>query len=400
MSLQVIGPKIRGFICTNAHPTGCLKNVQSQIDLAKKDIESTENTPNILVIGASTGYGLASRIALTWGYGANTIGVFFERPPSGNKTGSTGYYNSAAFHQMAAQDKFTAISINGDAFSDQIKQKTIDQIQEHFGQIDLVVYSLASPRRIHPKTGVDHRSVLKPVGDPCIGKTIDLTNENVTDITIDPATNEEIADTIAVMGGEDLDFWVELLLSEDLLAPRANIVAYSYIGPQITDQIYSSGTIGLAKADLEQRINAIDTRLLNQINGHAYLSVNKAVVSQASAAIPIVPLYISILYQIMDAKNLNEKPIDQMIRLFSEYLGPDLVPMVDGNRRIRMDDRELRSDVVAEVNEKWSLVNNDNFHELADFEGYKKSFRNLFGFEVDDVDYGQPVETEVTIPLV
>ena len=400
MSLQVIGPKIRGFICTNAHPTGCLKNVQSQIDLAKKDIESTENTPNILVIGASTGYGLASRIALTWGYGANTIGVFFERPPSGNKTGSTGYYNSAAFHQMAAQDKFTAISINGDAFSDQIKQKTIDQIQEHFGQIDLVVYSLASPRRIHPKTGVDHRSVLKPVGDLCIGKTIDLTNENITDITIDPATNEEIADTIAVMGGEDLSFWVELLLSEDLLAPRANIVAYSYIGPQITDQIYSSGTIGLAKADLEQRINAIDTRLLDQINGRAYLSVNKAVVSQASAAIPIVPLYISILYQIMDAKNLNEKPIDQMIRLFSEYLGPDLVPMVDGNRRIRMDDRELRSDVVAEVNEKWSLVNNDNFHELADFEGYKKSFRNLFGFEVDDVDYGQPVETEVTIPLV
>ena len=400
MSLQVIGPKIRGFICTNAHPTGCLKNVQSQIDLAKKDIESTENTPNILVIGASTGYGLASRIALTWGYGANTIGVFFERPPSGNKTGSTGYYNSAAFHQMAAQDKFTAISINGDAFSDQIKQKTIDQIQEHFGQIDLVVYSLASPRRIHPKTGVDHRSVLKPVGDLCIGKTIDLTNENITDITIDPATNEEIADTIAVMGGEDLDFWVELLLSEDLLAPRAKLVAYSYIGPQITDQIYSSGTIGLAKADLEQRINAIDTRLLDQINGRAYLSVNKAVVSQASAAIPIVPLYISILYQIMDAKNLNEKPIDQMIRLFSEYLGPGLVPVVDKNRRIRMDDRELRPDVLAEVNEKWSLVNNDNFHELADFEGYKKSFRNLFGFEVDDVDYGQPVETEVTIPLV
>ena len=400
MSLQVIGPKIRGFICTNAHPTGCLKNVQSQIDLAKKDIESTENTPNILVIGASTGYGLASRIALTWGYGANTIGVFFERPPSGNKTGSTGYYNSAAFHQMAAQDKFTAISINGDAFSDQIKQKTIDQIQEHFGQIDLVVYSLASPRRIHPKTGVDHRSVLKPVGDPCIGKTIDLTNENVTDITIDPATNEEIADTIAVMGGEDLSFWVELLLSEDLLAPRANIVAYSYIGPQITDQIYSSGTIGLAKADLEQRINAIDTRLLDQINGRAYLSVNKAVVSQASAAIPIVPLYISILYQIMDAKNLNEEPIDQMIRLFSEYLGSGLVPVVDKNRRIRMDDRELRPDVLAEVNEKWSLVNNDNFHELADFEGYKKSFRNLFGFEIDDVDYGQPVETEVTIPLV
>ena len=400
MSLQVIGPKIRGFICTNAHPTGCLKNVQSQIDLAKKDIESTENTPNILVIGASTGYGLASRIALTWGYGANTIGVFFERSPSGNKTGSTGYYNSAAFHQMAAQDKFTAISINGDAFSDQIKQKTIDQIQEHFGQIDLVVYSLASPRRIHPKTGVDHRSVLKPVGDPCTGKTIDLTNENITDITIAPATNEEIADTIAVMGGEDLDFWVELLLSEDLLAPRAKIVAYSYIGPQITDQIYSSGTIGLAKADLEQRINAIDTRLLDQINGRAYLSVNKAVVSQASAAIPIVPLYISILYQIMDAKNLNEKPIDQMIRLFSEYLGPGLVPVVDKNRRIRMDDRELRPDVLAEVNEKWSLVNNDNFHELADFEGYKKSFRNLFGFEVDDVDYGQPVETEVTIPLV
>ena len=241
---------------------------------------------------------------------------------------------------------------------------------------------------------------MKPVGDPCTGKTIDLTNENITDITIDLATNEEIADTIAVMGGEDLDFWVELLLSEDLLAPRAKVVAYSYIGPQITDQIYSSGTIGLAKADLEQRINAIDTRLLDQINGRAYLSVNKAVVSQASAAIPIVPLYISILYQIMDAKNLNEKPIDQMIRLFSEYLGPGLVPMVDKNRRIRMDDRELRPDVVAEVNEKWSLVNNDNFHELADFEGYKKSFRNLFGFEVDDVDYGQPVETEVTIPLV
>ena len=400
MSLQVIEPKIRGFICTNAHPTGCLKNVQRQINLAKKDIESTENTPNVLVIGASTGYGLASRIALTWGYRANTIGVFFERPPSGNKTGSAGYYNSAAFHQMATRDKFTAISINGDAFSDQIKYKTIDQIQKHFGQIDLVVYSLASPRRTHPKTGIDHRSVLKPVGDSCTEKTVDLANENITDTTISPATDEEIADTIAVMGGEDLDFWVEALLLEDLLAPQANVVAYSYIGPKITDQIYSSGTIGLAKMDLEQRIDAIDTRLLDQINGRAYLSVNKAVISQASAAIPIVPLYISILYRIMDAKSLNEKPIDQMIRLFSEHLGPNLVPIVDKNRRIRMDDRELRSDIIAEVNRKWNLVNNDNFHELADFEGYKRSFRNLFGFEVSGVDYDQPVETEVTIPLV
>jgi len=400
MALQVIEPKIRGFICTNAHPTGCLKNVRSQIDLAKKDIESTENTPNVLVIGASTGYGLASRIALTWGYGTNTIGVFFERPPSGNKTGSTGYYNSAAFHQMATQDGFTAISINGDAFSDQIKQKTIDEIQEHFGQIDLVIYSLASPRRIHPKTGIDHRSVLKPVGDSCTEKTVDLTNENIIDITIHPATDEEIANTIAVMGGEDLEFWIGALLSENLLAPQANIVAYSYIGPKITDQIYSSGTIGLAKIDLEKRVNAIDTRLLDQINGHAYLSVNKAVISQASAAIPIVPLYISILNRIMDTKDLNEKPIDQMIRLFSEYLGPNLVPIVDENRRIRMDDRELRSDVVAEVNKKWSLVNNENFHDLADFEGYKRSFRNLFGFEVEGVDYDQPIETEVTIPLV
>ena len=400
MPFQVIKPKIRGFICTNAHPTGCLKNVQSQIDLARKGIEPTKNAPNVLVIGASTGYGLASRIALTWGYGANTIGVFFERPPSGNKTGSTGYYNSVAFHQMTVRDRFTAISVNGDAFSDQIKQKTIDEIQEHFGQIDLVVYSLASPRRLHPKTGVDHRSVLKPVGDPCEGKTVDLTSENITEITIHPATAEEVADTIAVMGGEDLEFWVESLLSKDLLAPQANIVAYSYIGPQVTAQIYSSGTIGLAKMDLEQRVNAIDEKLLDQINGRAYVSVNKAVISQASAAIPIVPLYISMLYRIMDAKNLNEKPIDQMIRLFSEYLGPNLVPRVDGNGRIRLDDRELRPDVVAEVDEKWSLVSNDNFHQLADFESYKRGFRNLFGFEVDGVDYDQPVETEVTSPFV
>ncbi len=396
MAVQIVKPRIRGFICTNAHPVGCQANILNQIDEIKEGIPYKETGLNALVIGASTGYGLASRIALTYAYGAKTLGLLYERPPDGRRTASAGYYNTAAFHQQAAADGFLAESLNGDAFSDAMKTEAIDRLKTDFGKIDVLVYSIAAPRRTHPNTGVSHESVLKPIGAPYTGKTIDLNREIIAPVTIDPATEHEITDTIAVMGGEDLEMWVDALADAELLAPEVTVVAYTYIGSPLTWSIYRDGTIGRAKDDLKARVDALDQRLSDQLGGNAYISVNKAVVTQASAAIPVVPLYISILYDIMDAKGINEAPIGQMRRLFSEHLGPGLQPQLDNERYIRLDDRELQSEVTDAVTERWEQIDTDNFLELSDYAGYRRRFRNLFGFEVEGVDYDEAVETELT----
>ena len=395
MAVQIVKPRIRGFICTNAHSVGCQANILSQIDEIKQGIPYKETGMNALVVGASTGYGLASRIALTWGYGAKTLGLLYERPADAKRAASAGYYNTVAFHQQAADDGFFADSLNGDAFSDEMKTETIDRLKANFGKIDILVYSIAAPRRVHPITGVSHQSVLKPIDTSYTGKTIDLSQEVVAPVTIDPANDQEIADTIAVMGGEDLEIWIDALTDADLLAPEVTVVAYTYIGSSLTWPIYRDGTIGRAKDDLKTRVDALDERLANQFGGNAYISVNKAVVTQASAAIPVVPLYISILYDIMDAKGINEAPIGQMCRLFSEHLGPDLQPQLDSERYIRLDDRELQSEITNAVTERWGRIDTDNFHELSDYAGYRRRFRNLFGFEVEGVDYDEAVETEL-----
>ena len=396
MAIQIVKPRIRGFICTNAHPVGCEANVQNQIDLIKESATYKETGLNALVIGASTGYGLASRIALTWRYGAKTLGLLYERPADDKRTASAGYYNTVAFHQQAQQDGFFAESLNGDAFADELKQEAIEHLKANFGKIDVLVYSIAAPRRTHPITGETHNSQLKPIGEPYVGKTIDLNNEVVVPVTIEPATDQEIADTIAVMGGEDLEMWVSTLADAELLAPKVTVVAYTYIGSPLTWDIYRYGTIGKAKDDLKARVDVLDEKLRNEFGGNAYISVNKAVVTQASAAIPVVPLYISILYDIMNAKKINEAPIGQMQRLFSEHLGPGIKPRLDSERCIRLDDRELQQDVTDAVTERWEQINTNNFHELSDYVGYRRRFRNLFGFEVEEVDYDETVETELT----
>ena len=395
MSVQVIKPRIRGFICTNAHPVGCATNVRNQVDYVKRIGAFKSADPNVLVIGASTGYGLASRIALTWRHGAKSIGVYFERPADGKRTATAGYYNSYAFRQQARQDGFHASDLNGDAFSDELKRETIYRIKRELGKIDILVYSLASPRRNHPRTGAEHQSVLKPIGQAYKGKTIDLNREVVTDILIEPATETEVKDTVAVMGGEDLEMWTEALLAEDVLARESTVVAYTYIGHELTWPIYRDGTIGKAKEDLESRLNSLDAKLSSALGGHAYLSVNKAVITQASAAIPVVPLYLSVLEDIMVEYIIEESPIGQMERLFNDHIGPGLKPTLDADRRLRLDDFELRSDVAEEVTRRWEEVTTENLHELSDYAGFKRGFRNLFGFEVDGVDYDEPVEIEL-----
>ena len=404
MAVQIVKPRIRGFICTNAHPAGCHANVQHQIEVVQRGFADNSGLSkrvsrdmglSALVIGASTGYGLASRIALTWGYGAKTLGLLYERPADSRRTATAGYYNTVAFHRQASRDGFFAESLNGDAFSDAMKREAIGRIREHLGPLDMLVYSIAAPRRIHPRTGEAHQSVLKPIGAPYTGKTIDLNREVVVPVTIEPASEAEIADTVAVMGGEDLEMWIAALAEEGLLAQKVTVVAYTYLGSPLTWPIYRDGTIGKAKDDLKARVDAMDERLAKELGGHAYISVNKAVVTQASAAIPVVPLYISILYDIMNAQGINEAPIEQMQRLFSEHLGPGLQPQLDSERYIRLDDRELREDVTAAVTERWKQIDTDNFHELSDYAGFRRRFRNLFGFEVDRVDYETTVETEL-----
>jgi enoyl-[acyl-carrier protein] reductase/trans-2-enoyl-CoA reductase (NAD+) len=396
MPLQTIKRRSRGFICVNAHPEGCRRNVERWIAGAKGQMPAGQNAPkNVLVIGASTGYGLASRIAAAWGYGAKTLGVFFERPPEGDKTASAGHYNTVALHSMAKRDGLFAASVNGDAFSDEIKRATVELIRNEMAPVDLVIYSLASPKRTDPRTGRVHNSVLKPVGQPFTNRTIELDSEKVVSVTLQPANEEEIADTVAVMGGDDWRRWMTMLLEEKLLAPGARTLAYSYIGPEITWPIYRDGTIGQAKKDLERAAKDLDAALANQVGGNAWVSVNKAVVTQASAAIPVVPLYLSLLPLVMKKKNLEEGPLEQMRRLFADFLCAGNAPKLDEARRLRLDDREMRSDVQAEVAALWPQVTTENLREVSAFAGFQREFRGLFGFEVEGVDYEQPTETDL-----
>ena len=392
---MIIEPRMRGFICLTAHPQGCEQNVINQINYVKSK-GAIDGPKKVLVIGASTGFGLASRITSAFGSGASTIGVFFEKPGSEKRPASPGWYNSAAFDKLAAEEGLYAKSINGDAFSNEIKEKTLNLIKEDLGQVDLVIYSLASPVRTNPKTGITHKSVLKPIGQNFTNKTVDFHTGNVSEVSIDPCNQEDIDNTVAVMGGEDWAMWMEALKEADLLAPNAQTVAYSYIGPKLTEPVYRKGTIGKAKDHLEATAFEI-TDMLSTIGGKAYVSVNKALVTQASSAIPVIPLYISLLYKVMKAEGLHEGCIEQIQRLFAErmYTGKD-VP-TDEAGRIRIDDLEMREDVQAKVDELWQLATTESLPEIGDLKGYSDDFHNLFGFKVDDVDYTQDVDPDVKV---
>ncbi|MEP6748000.1 MAG: enoyl-ACP reductase FabV [Bacteroidota bacterium] len=394
---MIIEPRMRGFICLTAHPKGCEQTVLNQIAYIKSK-GTIDGPKKVLVIGASTGFGLASRITSAFALNASTIGVYFEKPPAEGKTASPGWYNTAAFEKNAQQAGLFAKSINGDAFSNEIKQKTIDLIKAGPGQVDLIIYSLASPVRTNPDTGVTHKSVLKPVGAPYKNKTVDFHTGKISEIAIGIASEEEIENTIAVMGGEDWALWIDALKKENVLAPNVVTVAYSYIGPSLTEAIYRKGTIGRAKDDLESAAFSI-TNKLKDIGGKAYVSVNKALVTQASSAIPVIPLYISLLYKIMKEEGIHEGCIEQIQRLFKErlYRGDNKIP-VDEKGRIRIDDLELREDVQSKVAALWEEATTETLPTLGDLDGYKTDFFQLFGFKVNNINYGEDVNEMVTVP--
>lgn len=395
---MIVQPKIRGFICTTAHPTGCATHVHRWIEYIKKQPSLKKGPKKVLIIGASTGFGLASRIVAAFGAKAETIGVFFEKPADGKRTASAGWYNTAAFEKEAQAADLYAKSINGDAFSDEIKKQTIELIKKDWqGQVDLVIYSIASPRRTHPKTGEVFNSVLKPIGKPYRNKTVDVMNGIVTEIAIEPATEDEIKATEAVMGGEDWEMWIDELLKNNCLNQNAKTVAFTYIGPEMTHAIYRNGTIGKAKEHLEKTAKILDKKL-KDIHGQALISVNKALVTQASAAIPVVPLYISLLYKVMKAKKLQEGCIEQMARLFADRLYHDGKIPTDAEGRIRVDDWEMRDDVQAEVKKLWETVNTENLNQISDIQGYRDEFYHLFGFGFDEIDYNQGVNPDLSIP--
>lgn len=397
MPEQIVKQRSRGFLCVNAHPAGCARNVEDQIAFieANRSSADAKGPKNALVVGASAGYGLASRIALAWGFGAKTLGVFFEKEPLGKRTATAGYYNSAAFHRAAARAGLWAESLNGDAFSDDVKERAAALVRSEMGAVDLLVYSLAAPKRTNPRSGETLHSVLKSIGEPYTGKTIDAAAAAVTEATVEPASEEEIAHTVGVMGGEDWQWWVEKLVDEGLLAEGARTVAYSYIGPEHTWPIYRDGTVGAAKEHLKQTAAALDERLRRTVGGAACVSVNKAVVTQASAAIPMIPLYVSLLFRVMKRKGVHEGPIEQMKRLFFERFAVGAPPAADGEGMIRLDDWEMREDVQREIAELWPRVTSENLAELADFAGFMGDFNRLFGFDVEGVDYARPVETEI-----
>ncbi|AWI26962.1 enoyl-ACP reductase FabV [Flavobacterium pallidum] len=395
---MVIEPRMRGFICLTAHPDGCAKSVKNQIEYVKSK-GSVDGAKKVLVIGASTGFGLASRITSAFGSGAATIGVFFEKPPSEGKTASPGWYNSAAFEKEAKSAGLYAKSINGDAFSDEVKQQAMDMIKADLGQVDLVIYSLASPVRTDPKTGILHRSTLKPIGNTFTNKTVDFHTGNVTQVSIEPANEEEIANTVKVMGGEDWAMWIDALKAAGLLAQGAMTIAYSYIGPAVTEAVYRKGTIGRAKDHLEATAFSI-TDSLKDIGGKAYVSVNKALVTQASSAIPVIPLYISLLYKIMKEKGIHEGCIEQIQRLFQDRLYADGGIPTDDQGRIRIDDWEMRDDVQEKVAALWERSTTETLPGIGDLAGYKNDFLNLFGFEFAGVDYMADANEMVSVESI
>lgn len=395
--IMIVAPKIRGFICTTAHPDGCARHVAEQIAIVRSRGEIRNGPSRVLVIGSSTGYGLASRIAAAFGCGAKTIGVFFEKPGDISKPGTAGWYNSAAFEREAAAAGLYAKSFNGDAFSTEVKEQVAAAIRADLGQVDAVIYSLASPRRTHPHTGQTFRSVLKPIEASYTNKNLNTATGLVDEVTIQPAEGDDVAQTVAVMGGEDWELWIDHLLQQGLIAQGTQTLAYSYIGPELTWPIYKNGTIGRAKEDLERAQRALDAKL-SPLGGKAWVSVNKALVTQASSAIPVVPLYISLLYKVMKQHGTHEDCIEQMDRLFRERLYHGASPQPDSDGRIRLDDWEMEPEVQRDVMERWSRVTTENLNELGDFEGYQSSFLRLFGFGLDGVDYAADTDTAMPVP--
>ena len=395
---MIIKPKVRGFICTNAHPQGCKANVAEQIAHVKAhvNIDTNQSQPkNVLVIGCSTGYGLASRITAAFGSGAKTLGVCYEQAPS-EKTGSAGYYNTSAFHDAAAAAGLYAYTINGDAFSTAIKDQAIAKIKADLGKIDLVVYSLASPRRTDPVTGHVYSSVLKPIGSAHTSKNLNTDKLTINELTLAPATEEEIANTVKVMGGEDWELWIEALQAADLLVEGAKTVAYTYLGDKLTWPIYGQATIGKAKEDLDRASKALNEKL-KVVNGSANVAVLKALVTQASSAIPLMPLYLSILFKIMKAEGTDEHCIEQIERLFSECLYSD-TPRIDAANRYRVDEKELEPHVQSQVEAIWEAVTEENIAELADYKAYSSDFLKLFGFGIDGIDYDADINpSDVTL---
>ena len=389
---------MRGFICLTAHPKGCEQSVKNQIEYVKSK-GSIDGAKKVLVIGASTGFGLASRITSAFGSNASTIGVFFEKPPTEGKTASPGWYNSAAFEKLAHESGLYAKSINGDAFSNEIKQQTIDLIKADLGQIDLVIYSLASPVRLNPNTGILHRSVLKPIGSTFTNKTVDFHTGNVTEVSIEPANQEDIDNTVVVMGGEDWQMWMKALNDAGVLAKDALTLAYSYIGPEVTEAVYRKGTIGRAKDHLEATAFEI-TKQLEGVNCKAYVSVNKALVTQASSAIPVIPLYISLLYKIMKEEGIHEGCIEQIQRLFEHRLYTGSEIPTDDKGRIRIDDWEMRDDVQEKVAKLWKEATTESLPNIGDLKGYTSDFHNLFGFGFDGVDYQADTNEMVAISSI
>jgi len=395
---MLVTPKIRGFICTTAHPEGCAKHVADQIAVAQSQGPLVGAPKNVLVLGASTGYGLASRIEAAFGGSAATIGVFFERAAEGDRTASAGWYNSAAFEREAHAAGRYARSFNGDAFSDEMKAEVIQAIKADLGQVDCVIYSLASPRRTHPRTGEVFKSALKPIGQTYTNKNLNTTNGLVSEITIEPATPEDVAHTIAVMGGEDWEMWMDALLAADVLAEGVQTISYSYIGPELTWAIYKNGTIGHAKQDLERAQQSLDAKLA-PLHGKAWVSVNKALVTQASSAIPVVPLYISILYKLMKAEGTHEDCIEQIDRLFRTrlYAGS---PSPDSAGRLRLDDWEMAPALQAKIAAAWQEVTTENLPHLGDLTGYQSSFLRLFGFGLEGIDYTADSDISIKVPSI
>lgn len=389
---MIVQPKVKGFMCTTAHPKGCRAEVKNQIEYVKSQ-PKTEGPKKVLVIGASMGYGLATRIAATYSCGADTIGIIFDKPGKEKRTASAGWYNTAAFEEFATADGYYAKTLNGDAYSAEMKEKAIELIKEDWGKVDLVVYSVAAPRRTAPD-GVTYRSALKTTGKEYTNNTIDLITREISEATIPPASEEEILHTVKVMGGEDWKDWMLALKDADVLAENAVTVAYSYIGPEVTYPIYFEGSIGKAKEHLLATAHEMD----REMDGlRAYVSVNKAVVTQSSAAIPIVPLYMSILYKIMKEKDIQEGCIEQMYRMLHEKLYV-AQPLTDSENRLRVDDYELREDVQEAVADAWKKVSADTIADLADIDGYWKDFYEIFGFGIEGVDYGEDVNLEMEIP--
>lgn len=393
---MIIKPRTRGFICTTSHPAGCARHVEQQIEYVKSQ-PAVKGPKNVLVIGASTGYGLSSRIVAAFGAGANTIGVYRPSAGSEKRTASAGWYNSAAFEAAAEEAGLVSYSVTGDAFTEETKQKTIEVIREKLGQVDLVVYSVAAPRRQDPVTGEMVNSVLKPIGEPYTNKTVNFHTGEVTPITIEPATEEEVQHTVTVMGGDDWQLWIHALKEGGVLAENAVTIAYSYIGSDITQAIYREGSIGQAKDHLEATAHTLNDTL-SENGGRAYVAVSKALVTQSSSAIPVVPLYVSALYKVMKEKGLHEGTIEQMYRLFADRLYHAEGTAVDEKGRIRIDDWELQADVQEEVRRIWNEISTENINELSDLEGYRKEFFQLFGFEMDGVNYEADVNPDVKIP--